>query len=165
MLLLAGLAPVPSAGAGGELEQIRTVYLLPMGNGLDQYLANQLTRQGVYEVVTDPRNADALFTDQLGARFERLWDELYPPPEPEEPETTEEGEAKEKDEKVKKEEQPAYMLSSFGRGKGNVFLVSRTSRNVLWSIFNPPSATTSKKLNATAEKVVRELRKSLAPAK
>src|SRR5947209_7579518 len=70
--------------AGPALTQIRHVYVLPMTGGLDQYLANRLTRNGRYAVVTDPAQADAIFTDQIGSVFEERLRDLYPPPEPEE---------------------------------------------------------------------------------
>ena len=35
------------------------MYLLPMPNGLDQYLANRLTKVAFFQVVTDPKTADA----------------------------------------------------------------------------------------------------------
>ena len=62
------------------LAEVKRVYLLPMSGGLDQYLANRLTKVGRFEVVTDPANADAVFTDRLGPAFEDKWNELYPPP-------------------------------------------------------------------------------------
>jgi len=59
------------AGAilGAGVPDVQAVYLLPMAGGLDQYLANRLTSAGVFRVVTDPKMADAIFTDQLGAGF------------------------------------------------------------------------------------------------
>ena len=36
-----------------------------MGSGMDQYLANQLTNAGIFEVVTDPKKADAILTDNV----------------------------------------------------------------------------------------------------
>ena len=65
-----------------ELKQINTVYILAMGNGVDQFLANQLTSAGVFQVVTDPKKADAILTDRVGEPFEKKLDELYPPPPP-----------------------------------------------------------------------------------
>ena len=75
-----------SAAVHPALPEVKTVYLLPMGSGLDQYLANWLTRIGRFEVVTDPAKADAIFTDRLGTAFEEKWKEMYPPPEPPKPE-------------------------------------------------------------------------------
>ena len=85
--LVAAGTSVPLGAERPGLRQVQTVYLMPMGYGLDQYLANRLTAEGVFEVVTDPKRADAVLTDQLGVGFERRFDELYPrekpPPPPE----------------------------------------------------------------------------------
>jgi hypothetical protein len=63
LLVLLGTA------AFAQTAGVRTVYILPMAGGLDQYLAGWLTREHIMQVVTDPRAADAVFTDRLGARF------------------------------------------------------------------------------------------------
>src|SRR5215472_12622067 len=55
-----------------ELAQIHTVYLLPMSAGLDQFLAVRITEHSLFQVVTDPAKADAVFTDKIGASFEDL---------------------------------------------------------------------------------------------
>ena len=56
-----------------DLSSVHTVYLLPMANSLDQYLAHRITASGVLQVVVDPKKADVLFTDRLGEAFqERL---------------------------------------------------------------------------------------------
>src|SRR6185369_14025016 len=66
---------------GANMPEVGAVYLLPMTGGLDQYLANRLTAEGLFRVVTDPKLADAVFTDQLGAAFEQKLVDLYPPPD------------------------------------------------------------------------------------
>jgi len=58
--------------------RVKTVYLMPMASGMDQYLANELTRAHVFQVVTDPARADAIFTDHLGAGFEAGLKNMYP---------------------------------------------------------------------------------------
>lgn len=52
-------------------------------------------------------------------------------------------------------------ISSFGRGKGNFFLVDRTTRTVIWSIFEPPKNSTPSELDKTAERVVNHLKQDL----
>ena len=52
---------------------------------MDQYLANQLTTLGVFQVVADPQKADAIITDRLGEPFEAKLKDLYPPPPPPHP--------------------------------------------------------------------------------
>jgi hypothetical protein len=166
LLLLTTLFVLPAGPASAQdLSSVKKVYFLPMGSGFDQYLANQVSMQGAYQVVTDPLLADAIFTDQIGAKFERQLEELYPP-EPEEKVVVEKtGEentdaAASGEDTVKEEEK--RPLSSFSRGKGNVFLVDRGSRKVVWSIYLRPKDYTSKELNKSAEKLVTALRTGTA---
>jgi hypothetical protein len=50
---------------GQNLSGVHSVYLLPMSRALDPYLANRLTNQRVFQVVTDSKLADAVvFTDR-----------------------------------------------------------------------------------------------------
>lgn len=154
------LAPPP-----GELLQIHHVYLLPMANGFEQYLANHLTRQGLVQVVADPSKADAILTDRIGKPFEDKLEELYPQPKPQE-------------EKPAKEEEPAEPSSStmdlkvtpmdrpstFGRGRGTIFLVHRGSRAVVWSIYERPRRTLPDELDRAARRVAEELGKAIRQA-
>src|SRR5437762_7219070 len=68
------------SAAHAEVFGVKTVYLLPMAGGLDQYLALKLTSGGVLQVVTDPKKADAILTDGIGARLEDSLTELYGTP-------------------------------------------------------------------------------------
>ena len=83
-LLIAAASLTISMGVSAAgLDDVKTVYLLPMSNGLDQYLAQQLTAGAVLQVVTDPQKADAVLTDHLGATFEQSLADLYrPSPKP-----------------------------------------------------------------------------------
>lgn len=149
-----------SLAASGELSQVRSVYLLPMSNGFDQYLASQLAVQGVFEVVTDPRRADAVFTDQIGPAFEQQLAELYPAaPAPAEETKAEAETAGARESQAERVE--FSRLSSFRRGKGNLFLVHRESRQVLWSIHQRPKNTSPPELNRTAAKITAKLKESL----
>src|SRR5262245_31014721 len=75
------------AASAEDLGTVRTVYIMGMAHGLDQYLANRLTNEHVYRVVTDPKVADAVITDHIGKGFEEQLSELLPPPEaPKKPE-------------------------------------------------------------------------------
>lgn len=161
-------APAPAAAPPApevihhELLQVKNVYILPMGNGFDQFLANALTRKNVLQVVADPAKADVIFTDRLGKGFELKLAELYPEPKPEEA-----GKAEADKEKGAADEDktPAFDLknaqadrvSSFGRGKGTYFLVNRMTRNVIWSLYAKPSTIRPQDLNHTASEVAGEL--------
>ncbi len=170
-LALAGSAKAPNP----QLEAVKTVYLLPMSNGLDQYLANAISRLGVLEVVTDPQKADAVLTDHVGAAFEDTMKSLYPPPAPPTPPKTEEAtvpdtakkkkspEKAEKDAAAKAEaeqitkENEAPVYSTFSRGHGMVFLVDRHSRSVIWSIYAKPKDTQPKTLDRLANHIASQL--------
>lgn len=177
------LLPLVAAAAGrADLSQIQSVYLLPMGYGLDQYLANRLTAEGVFQVVTDPKRADAVLTDQIGAGFERRLDDLIPreeaaaPPPP--PPAAGVGTAPTKEEsaaadRAKKEFEDEQMverlkrqslppLSSFSRGKGNVFIVDLKTRRVLWALYERPKRVLPDDLNRTSARIVDQLKKDLA---
>ena len=118
-----------------------------MTGGLDQYLANRLTAGGVFRVVTDPKLADAIFTDQLGSGFEQKLVELYPAPA-----------AKDGD-KADKNDKSAPHISTFGRGRGTIFLVDVKSRAVIWSVYEKPGKSSSEVLDRTAAHIVRQIKK------
>ncbi|MDE3167753.1 MAG: hypothetical protein KGN36_18275 [Acidobacteriota bacterium] len=77
ILVLSAAAVASAAG----LSTVHNVYLLKMSKGFDQYLANRLTNDGTFQVVTDPKLADAILTDQIGEGFQAKLDELFPPPD------------------------------------------------------------------------------------
>ena len=155
-----GLACACAIGATNpQLGKVQSVYILPMANGMDQFLANQLTNSSVFQVVADPQKADAIVTDRLGETFEDKMKELYPPPKPAE------AEGKEKEEQSGALFTPPPMQSSFARGRGNFFVVDRQSRNVLWSTYERPKNSTPVELTKTATKVVRHLKQALEPPK
>ncbi|HEX4594301.1 MAG TPA: hypothetical protein VH157_08500 [Bryobacteraceae bacterium] len=146
-----------------QLKQVNTVYILAMTGGMDQFLANQITASGIFQVVTDPKKADAIITDRLGETFESKLTELFPPPAPAAPPPNEEKKA---DKKTGMDFGTGVQRVNAGaRGKGNLFIVDRKSRSVLWSIFEPPKDSTPGELSKTAEKVVKHLKNDLTDKK
>ncbi len=135
---------------------------------MDQYLANQLTTLGVFEVVTDPKKADAIMTDRVGEPFEKKLKDLYPPPPPRllpplrrRPRTPRTPKMirtakppvkddKKEEKKIASEPAPP-RVSSFDRGRGNFFIVDRNSRNVIWSVYERPKDSTPGELSKTAD--------------
>jgi hypothetical protein len=130
-----------------DLAAVHTVYLLPMTGGLDQYLANRLAASGIFQVVADPKKADAIFTDKLGEAFEQRLGELLAPP----PDREEKTAASTQDDR-------RVVISTFGRGKGTIFLVEAASRNVVWSAYEPPRSTKPNELDRTARRLVERLK-------
>jgi hypothetical protein len=161
---LAGLAVLPLAAAEApapQLAGVQTVYILPMGNGMDQYLANCLTSMHVVQVAADPQNADAIFTDRLGETFEHRLEDLYPKPAP----PKADGDKSKDDDSAVNDaatladkSQATAPVSTFGRGKGTFFLVDRKTRNVLWSTYEKPSGTRPEQLKHTADVIAKQFR-------
>lgn len=162
-----GLPLLPAADLAG----VQSVYILKMSRGMDQYLANRLTNDHIFRVVTDPKLADAIFTDHIGETFEDQLDELLPSPEP-----------------VKKSPPPAPVNpkdktpsapllpfdadaklppvhSTFGAAKGTFFLVNLKSHQVVWSTYDPARSGDSKDMNRAASDIVSRLKKDLNPKK
>lgn len=150
------------AQGNAELSQIQRVYVLPMTSGFDHYLVNHLRGVSSMRIVTDPTKADAFFTDRLGVSFETKLKDI-------------DEKTKEQNEPPKTEEELAAqktgfkfappITSSIGRGKGTIFLVERSSRNVVWSIYNKPKDMQPKTLDRVAEKVAEAFKKELSGQK
>jgi hypothetical protein len=142
-LLMCGL--LASMVLGADVTGVKAVYVLPMSGGLDQYLVNRLAGSQVFVVVTDPKKADAIFTDQLGEAFELKLIELYPPSAV--------------DNDKKDDNKPQSHASAFGRGKGTIFLVDLKSRVVIWSGYEKRTGSKPDALDRTAVRIVREIKK------
>jgi len=122
----------------------RTVYVLPMANGLDQYLAQRLSGDHVMKVVADPKIADVMLTDRLDEAFEQKLSEIRA------------ADAK-KDDKDKDDVRTHAGFRS-SKGKGTIFLVDAKSREVLWSDYEKvPVSSSSDVLNREAERIAKKL--------
>ncbi|MGD1090524.1 MAG: hypothetical protein ABSB35_00880 [Bryobacteraceae bacterium] len=143
--LTIGLIAAASA-VGSDLGGVKTVYVLPMANGLDQYLAIRLTTGTSIQVVTDPQKADAVLTDRIGTSFEQTLDELY---------KTKPA----KGEQDKETQESSRPMQAMTRGKGAIFLVDRKTRNVLWSTYAMAKSTAPDDMNHLADRIVSRLGK------
>lgn len=162
-LLVLLLAACPEALFGANsphLSGVKAVYLLPMGNGLDQFLANRLANADIFPVVTDPAKADAIFTDKLGEAFQERLNELYPPPPKLKP-AAKDAKPEGKSEDTKAESKNDLPRSSLGRGKGTLFLVDTKTRTVIWSAYEKPKNSTPDEMNRVAGKIADRLKKDL----
>jgi len=141
MAFLAFTVALPGVGLFGQSAP-RTVYVLPMAGGLDQFLAQWLTRGHVMQVVADPKIADVVLTDHLGETFEQKMAEIRP-----------------KDDK--KSNSAAHNTFRSSRARGTVFLVDAKSREVLWSDYEKvPGSTSDDSLNREAERIAKKLQTS-----
>ena len=152
LLAAAALLMTTSVSAAG-LSDIKTVYVLPMSNGLDQYLAQQLTAGNVLQVVTDPQKADAVLTDHLGESFEQSLADLY--------QTKPKVDEKAADANEDQGAPRARSGMQGKRGRGTVFLVNRSTHDVLWSVYELPKDTRPAGLRHSAGKISAQLAKSI----
>lgn len=136
-----------SLALGAGVSGVQAVYLLPMTGGLDQYLAGRLASAHIFRIVTDPKLADAVFTDQLGETFERKLGELYPPP------TAKQG----KEDKDDGQRQIHPYTGAHGRG--TLFLVDLKSREVIWSAHEKVPNSTPSMLDREAIRIVHQIQK------
>ena len=161
-LLLSVLAGAAEIGGSS----VRTIYILPMGHGLDQYVANRLTREHVLDVVADASRADAILTDTLGKPLEVELEKLHPTPKPQERDS--DADSEDSDTPPASRTKRTFTtseppISTFARGKGTMFLVDARSRAVLWSVYERPVKSTPDELDHTARHVVDRLKRDLTP--
>ncbi len=131
-----------------DLGRVQKVYVMPMANGFDQLLAHHLAQAGVFQVVVDPRTADAVFTDRLGEAFEARLSAML-------------SEAAAKKDSAASDRDSGWQTNppvSAGRGKGTVFLVETAGRSVVWSAFEPPRDSSPKELDRAARRLVERLK-------
>ncbi len=147
-----------TAAANPQLADVKAVYFLPMGAGLDQYMAIRLTEKQIFRVVTDPNLADAIFTDRIGEGLEERLLELYPDRVPKKPEESD----KEKESNDWATQKPVRS-ASFSRGKGTIFLVDRKNGDILWSIYSPSKTNQPKDLHKNAASITRKIDEALHP--
>jgi hypothetical protein len=154
-----------------DLANVRSVYVLPMSHGLDQYLANRLTNDHVFIIVTDAKLADAVLTDHVGTGLQTKLAVLLQPAPVDKLVLL--GDDKDKEaasagsslaETIGKTSSPADS-SSIGRSKGTIFLVDTKSRQVVWSAYDLPKDPSSKELDRTASDIVSRIKKELNPKK
>ena len=145
------IALLCSALPGGEFHlqlKTRTVYILPMANGLDRHLASRLTSSGAVWVVLDPENADAVLTDRVDEAFWAWSNARYKP-------------AAKPNAVLNDDDHSKYERSRMGGYRGTVFLVDPRNGVVLWSIYEPTTDTSPNALDQAAVHVAVNLKKSL----
>jgi hypothetical protein len=127
------------------VHDVKTVYILPMAGGLDEYLAVRLTTGVVLQVVTDPQKADAVLTDHLGEGFQKSFDELY---------GTVLATASDSS-------QNFARVGGGQRAKGAFFLVDRKTRDVVWSDEERPRGKSADELRRIASRIADHLNKAI----
>jgi hypothetical protein len=147
------------------LGDVKTVYFWPMRHSLDQYLAEQLSADGPFPVVVDPKLADAIITERIDAPFLKAMDELLAERDKQASKT--EGAASEPATAGGSVEEGLGTVRPanrpMGRPQGTVFLVHASSRRVLWSTFLNQKDVMPKNLHQQARDIVGRLKKEMQP--
>ena len=136
--------------SGGEFHlqlKTRTVYIIPMANGLDRHLASRLTSSAVVWVVLDPENADAVLTDRVDQAFWAWLNAHY--------------KTAGKPSNGVLNDEDRYERPRIGEYRGTIFLVDPKNGVVLWSIYSPTPDPAPNALDQAAVRVAVNLKKSL----
>ena len=147
-------AAIAASFAAAEVPGVQAVYVMPMANRLDQFLASKLTEEKALTIVADPKRADAVLTDKLGEAFEQQLDRIYPV----------EGATAAKESGLESEIERPVRLFQSGSARGNVFLVDVKTRQVIWSTYERPKNTTADQMHKTAGKIVDQFQKDFPTA-
>lgn len=146
-----------------SIESVKTVYFWPMRHSLDQYLAEQLSTEGMFQVVVDPKIADAIITERIDAPFLKAMDELFPTAVPAAPPSQESAASPETPSSVEDGLPSRPANRPLGQPAGTVFLVHSASRRVLWSTFIDQKDVLPKNLHRQARSVVGRLKREAFP--
>ena len=165
---LCGLLLVSSAFAA-DLGRVRSIYTWPMTRSFDQYLAEQIAAESVFDVVVDPKLANAVLTDRIDSHFLAAMDELFPLPEPGDPAETEKAATEKKDDKDDVANESIEAGGAFkrpvnrpmGSPRGTLFLVDVHSRTVLWSTYIKEYDPSPNKLHQQARSVVKRIKEQM----
>jgi hypothetical protein len=144
--------PTPPSGFGAK-----NVYFLPLPNGLEQFVASQIVKRNLMTVVTDPNLADAFFCDIVGKGLQKRLEELFPKSAAEQAKAEAPQETGESSLAMDVKAPESQRFSSFGRGKGTIFLVDRKTSVVLWSAYVRPETASADDLNKAAKTIVDKL--------
>jgi hypothetical protein len=174
-LMLVILAAICLTWHPAQSAALHQVYLLPMAGGLDQYLADWITREKIAQIVTDPKAADLVMTDRLGEDFEQKMAQLRP--EPVKPEPVKDEPPKDAKKDDKSDPKAPKTMESAGAGtaanaphnafhsstlRGTLFLVDIKSKQVVWSNHEKPPVMSDANLNREAERIAKKLQLTFA---
>jgi len=139
-------AAVARADDYRNLSRVKTVYIMGMSNGFDQFLASRFTSSGLLWVVLDPVNADAVVTDRLDEDFWRWLNERYP------------NRARAPQSADMNDRRPDNIVGAVGpKVRGTLFLVDPKTRLVLWSVYDQVKKVSSDNLDQMAARVTKRL--------
>ncbi len=133
-----------------------------MNGALDQYVAEQVTSEGLFPVTVDPARAKTVMTDHIDAKFFDGMNEVFAPKKA--PPAVGDAEAKAANGSIEDGlTAPRAANRPRGNPQGTVFLVDVQTRQVVWSTYIGEYDRRPKRLHQEAKQVVGDLRKGLNP--
>ena len=168
-LAVLGTAVAVHAGGPAGLGSGQKVYFWPMSHGFDHYLAEQAAAAGAFDVVVDPKLAQAVMTERIDSRFVEGMNELFPLPEEEDGKKSQEEESKDaEDEESAGIYGDGYLPERppnrpVGQSRGTLFLVDVASRRVVWSTYIKEFDPAPNELHKQARNVVQRFKKETTP--
>ena len=127
----------------------RTVFIVPMANGLNSHIASRLTSSGVVWVVLEPESAEAVLTDRVDEAFWG-WSTMHY-----------KTAAKNSNVTLNDDDPLRFKHLSTGPYRGTLFLVDPRNGLILWSMYEPTPNTTTNSLDMAAAHIAASLKKSL----
>jgi hypothetical protein len=150
-LVMALLSFTVSAGDFQLRLKTRTVYIVPMANGLNSHIASRLTISGVVRVVLEPESAEAVLTDRVDEGF-WAWSTVHY-----------KAAGKNSSVALYDDDPLSFKHMSTGPYRGTLFLVDPRNGLIMWSMYEPTPNTTSNALDLAATHIAASLKKSLIP--
>ncbi len=130
MRWLFALAAIAAPIAAADLSTVGPVYFWPMNGALDQYVAEQVTSEGLFPVTVDPAQAKTVMTDRIDAKFFEGMNDVFAAPETPAAEGAAEAESGSIEDGLAAQRPPNRPR---GNPEGTVFLVDVQTRQVVWS--------------------------------
>jgi hypothetical protein len=127
----------------------RTVYIVPMANGLNSHIASRLTSSGVVWVMLEPDSAEAVLTDRVDEAF-WAWSTMHY-----------KAAGRNANIALHDDDPVRFEHLSMGPYRGTLFLVDPRNGLILWSMYEPTPNTTSNALDLAAAHIAASLKKSL----
>jgi hypothetical protein len=149
LLTMALLCFTVSAGDFQLQLKTRTVYIVPMANGLNSHIASRLTSSGVVRVVLEPESAEAVLTDRVDEAF-WAWSTMHY-----------KAAGKNSNVALRDDDRFRFEHLSIGPYRGTLFLVDPRNGLILWSVYEPTPNTASNALDLAAAHIAASLKKSL----
>ncbi len=118
-----------------------------MPGGFEQHLANRIVMDHVYQVVSDPKLADAVFTDQISDAFLYKLDHINTPPKPV-------GASGSISPSLEADAPHGSTFSRAARGHCSWWM--RKSKQIVWSIYEKPKDTLLQDARQDGEESCRE---------